>query len=79
VDGDEGHGIQNCQDAKKLDAFDATRDEGADREGDYPTGAKSVIAASIDVVQPGEFIIRVSTIECSAFSFKCRGSKSAGS
>lgn len=71
----DGHAIQNCQDAKKMDAVDAARDGGADRGGDCPIGAESINAASADVVQSGKIIIKVG---CSAFSFQRCGSKSAG-
>jgi hypothetical protein len=45
-------------------------------EDGRPAGAKSIITASTDVTQPGEFVIKVGTIRCSAYSFQRRNSKS---
>jgi len=56
---------------------DATRDGRMYSEDGRPAGAKSVITASTDVAQPGEFVIKVGTIGCSAYGFQRCNSKSA--
>lgn len=65
MDGHEGCTIQDRQDVKEMDPYDEARHWGAHRGGDQPTGAKSINAASADVVQSGEIVIRVGTIGCS--------------
>jgi hypothetical protein len=67
MDGLEGCTFQNRQDAKEMDAYDATRDGSTYRGGDHSTRVKSIIAASTNVVQLGELIIKVDTIGCSAY------------
>ena len=75
--GHEGCYLQDLQNVEEMDTYDATRLRGAFGGGDQPVGAKSINSALADVVQSGEFIIRVGTIWCSAYSLQ-RCSESAG-
>jgi hypothetical protein len=63
-------GPKDLRDVKVMKAYDVTRDESLYRGGDHSTGAKSIIAALIDVVQPGELNIRGGTIGCSAYGLQ---------
>jgi hypothetical protein len=70
MDGNQGYDVQDRQDVKKMDANDATRDGGMYSEDGRLAGAKSIISASTDVAQPGEFVIKVGTIRCSAYGLQ---------
>ena len=73
----QGYAVQDHQDIKKMGANDTRRDGRMYREDGRPAGGKSIITASTDVAQPGEFVIKVGTIGCSAYGFQRCNSKYA--